>query len=162
MPPPITSFYHAIYKRLWAVGVRANAHTEFVAGDGNFSLNDPGPPHGIFGTTDYGAPLALGVYDATKNPLWVILNASFNPPPGPGYLVAVPGAGMWPAMPWPAYAPYPLWDQYNNAAPGLRLIDRLQHWIEVDQQGDDTPKGPYLDFSYWKGGPAAFRGTPRT
>jgi hypothetical protein len=162
MPPPITSFYHAIYKRLWTVGVKAGgAHTTVVGGDGNFSLNDPGPPHGIFGTTDYGPPLALGVYDATKNPLWVILNASFNPPPGPDYLVPVPGAGMWPAMPWPAYAPYPLWDQYNNAPMGLRLIDRLKHWIEVDQQADDTPKGQYLDFASWSGGPAAFPGNPK-
>jgi hypothetical protein len=161
MAPPITSFYHAIYKRLWAVGVRANAHTTIVQGDGNFSLNDPGPPHGIFGTTDYGNPLAIGVYDATQNPLWVILNASFNPPPGPDYLVNVPGSGMWPAMPWPAYAPYPLWDQYNNAPAGLRLIDKLKEWIEQNKQGDDTPKGQFLDFSYWKPGPPAYPGSPK-
>jgi hypothetical protein len=154
MPTPITSFYHAIYKRLWTVGVSAGgAHTAVVGGDGNFSLNAPGPPNGIFGVTDYGAPLKLGVYDATQNPLWVILNASFNPPPPPDYLVAVPGAGMWPAMPWPAYAPYPLWVQYNNAAPGQRLIDRLQHWIEQDQQLNDTPGGAHLEFADWSGGP---------
>jgi len=155
MPPPITSFYHAIYKRLWAIGVKGDAHTTIVAGDGNFSLNSPGPPHGIFGSTDYGAPLALGNYVAANNPLWVILNASFNPPPPPGYLVSVPGYPTpWPTMPWPGSGPYPLWDQWNAAAPPLRLIDRLQHWIEVDHQLDDTPGGSHLEFTDWSSGPA--------
>jgi hypothetical protein len=61
--------------------LQAYAHIDIVAGGENFSLNSPELPHGIFGDADYGKPLAMGVFDAVKNPLWVILNASFNPPP---------------------------------------------------------------------------------
>ena len=58
MPPiKITSFWYAIYKRLWAVGSRGDAHvsTEIVS-DGNFSLEttSTGNGNGIFGTTVQG------------------------------------------------------------------------------------------------------------
>jgi len=104
MPPPIkiTSFWHAIYKRLWSIGTRGDAHVSTeIASDGNFSLEttSPGNGNGIFGTTNYGAPLAAGDFVAAHNPLWVILNATVppSPPPmAPDFLVPVPpGNAMW-------------------------------------------------------------------
>jgi hypothetical protein len=165
MPPiKVTSFWHAIYKRLWAVATRGTAHVDAeIASDGNFSLESthPAAGNGIFGTTDYGKPLAANNFIAAQNPLWVILNATIPPSPPPvppGYLVPVPpNNDMWPAMPWPPMGPYPDWTAWND--PGLmpfRLIDRLQHWIETDQQIDDTPKGAHLDDSYIKAPSPAF------
>ena len=160
----ITSFWYAIYKRLWAVGARGDAHvsTEIVS-DGNFSLEttSPGNGNGIFGTTDFGKPLALGDFTAAHNPLWVILNATI-PAPSPAlqpplYLVPVPpGNAMWPAMPYPGSGPYPDWIAWNAGAPPFRLIDRLQNWIENDKQIDDTPKGTHLGDGYIKAPPPAF------
>jgi len=160
MATSITSFWYAIYKRMWAFAMPDDAHTDStVAGDGNFSLEYSGPPNGIFGTTTYGKPIASGNYVAANNPLWAVLNAYYaSPPPAaPGYLVNVPGSGQWPAMPWLAYAPYPVWDKFNDPSNPPRVIDALQHWIEVDHQIDDTPKGTYLDyFGFLKAGSPAF------
>ena len=41
----ITSFYHAIYKRLWGVARAANAHMDDGTMDGGFTLLSPGEPH---------------------------------------------------------------------------------------------------------------------
>jgi len=152
MATPITSFWFAIYKRLWGFAHPDDAHTaDTAAGDGNFSLEYSGKPNGIFGTTNYGNPIKLGTYVAAENPLWAILNAPYQTPAPqpPDYLVTVQGTPVqWPAMPWPAYAPYPVWDKFNDPANPPMLIDYLKHWIEVDHQIDDTPKGnSYLD--YW-------------
>ena len=165
MPPiKITSFWHAIYKRLWAVGSRGDAHvsTEIVS-DGNFSLETTSQGNGIFGTTDYGKPLAIGDFTAAHNPLWVILNATVPPLPSPPltppmYLLPVPpGNAMWPAMPYPGGGPYPDWDAWNSPAlTPFRVIDRLQNWIETDKQIDDTPKGVHLGDSYIKAPSPAF------
>ena len=61
----ITSFWYAIYKRLWAIGTRSDApvSTESVS-DGNFSIETTSAGNGIFGTTDFGKPLALGDFTA--------------------------------------------------------------------------------------------------
>jgi hypothetical protein len=167
MPPPIkiTSFWYAIYKRLWAIGARGDAHvsTEIVS-DGNFSLEttSPGNGNGIFGTNDYGTPLRANDFTAANNPLWVILNATVPPlpspfPPAPLYLVPVPPTNdMWPAMPYPGGGPYPDWLPWNSGPKPFRLIDRLQNWIEADQKIDDTPKGAHLGDSYIKAPPPAF------
>jgi hypothetical protein len=158
MATSITSFWYAIYKRLWAIGTKGDAHvsTEIVS-DGNFSLVSTGAPNGIFGTaTDYGAPLAAGDFTAAHNPLFVILNASLDNPPASNLVPVPPGNAMWPVMPWPPSGPYPLWTGWNPPPPAVRLIDRLQHWIEVDQKLDDTPKGTYLDFSFVGTAPPAF------
>jgi hypothetical protein len=162
--PSITSFWYAIYKRLWAVGARGDAHvsTEIVS-DGNFSLESthPAAGNGIFGTTDFGNPLALGDFTAAHNPLWVILNATI-PAPSPAllpplYLLPVlPSNAMWPAMPYPGSGPYPDWIAWNAGAQPFRLIDRLQNWIEADKQIDDTPKGAHLGDGYIKAPPPAF------
>jgi len=171
MPPPIkiTSFWYAIYKRLWAIGSRGDAHvsTEIVS-DGNFSLETTsnGNGNGIFGTTDFGTPLQANDFTAANNPLWVILNATVPPlpspfPPPPLYLVPVPPTNdMWPAMPYPGSGPYPDWGTtgvgWNAGAKPFRLIDRLQNWIENDKKIDDTPKGTHLGDSYIKAPAPAF------
>jgi hypothetical protein len=163
MATPITSFWHAIYKRLWAIGAQYDAHVRTeIASDGNFSLEQTGAPNGIFGTlAGYGAPLAAGDFTAAHNPLFVILNASLDGAMHPNNLVPVPpGNAMWPVMPWPD-KPYPLWTGWNDAASPPRLIDRLQHWIEVDKKIDDTPKGTYLDFSFVGTAPPAFPLKPK-
>jgi hypothetical protein len=48
--PQITSFYHAIYKRLWAVGQAGNAHKDGPTAYGGLSLASPGEANGLFGT----------------------------------------------------------------------------------------------------------------
>ena len=160
----ITSFWYAIYKRLWAIGARGDAHvsTEIVS-DGNFSLEtaSAGNGNGIFGTTDFGKPLAIGDFTAAHNPLWVILNATVPAPspalPPPLYLVPVPPTNaLWPAMPYPGGGPYPDWLPWRSGPQPFRLIDRLQNWMETDQQIDDTPKGPRLGDSYIKAMSPAF------
>jgi hypothetical protein len=166
MPPiKITSFWYAIYKRLWAVGSRGDAHvsTEIVS-DGNFSLEttSTGNGNGIFGTTDYGMPLATNDFTAAHNPLWFILNATIPPLPSPPlapplYLVPVPpNNDMWPAMPYPGSGPYPDWVTWNSGIKPFRLIDRLQDWIENNKKIDDTPKGPHLGDNYIAAPPPAF------
>jgi hypothetical protein len=158
MATPITSFWFAIYKRLWAIGIKGVAHVSVeIASDGNFSLESTVASNGIFGTNDYGAPLAAGDFTAAHNPLFVILNASLNNPPASNLVPVPPGNAMWPVMPWPPSGPYPLWTGWNAGASPYKLIDRLQNWIEVDQKLDDTPKGTYLDFtSFVSQAPPAF------
>lgn len=166
MPPiKITSFWHAIYKRLWSIGTRGTAHVDIeIASDGNFSLESTAAANGIFGTTDYGTPLRMGDFAAANNPLWAILNATVPPsplPPAPDFLLPVPpDNAMWPAMPWPGSGPYPDWGTvapgWNAGPPPFRLIDRLQNWIENDQKIDDTPKGAHLGDNYIKAAQPAF------
>src|SRR5882724_7115977 len=82
MPPAITSFYHAIYKRLWAVGQASNAHKDDPTSFGGFSLRSPGEPNGIFGQITTGQfagqfPLANSNI-ALANPLYVLLLRSLD------------------------------------------------------------------------------------
>ena len=162
MATSITSFWYAIYKRLWAIGTKGTAHVDIeIASDGNFSLVSTSAPNGIFGTNDYGAPLAAGDFTAAHNPLFVILNASLNNPPASNMVPVPPSNAMWPVMPWPPMGPYPLWTGWNPPLPAVRLIDRLQHWIETDKKLDDTPKGTYLDFSFVGAAPPAFPLKPK-
>jgi hypothetical protein len=70
MPPPITCFYHAIYKRLWTVARVANAHMDDGTEGGGFTLRSPGEPAGIFGTITSGSfagqsPLTPGSFVRT-------------------------------------------------------------------------------------------------
>ena len=162
----ITSFYHAIYKRLWGVARVANAHMDDGSMDGGFTLLSPGEPHGIFGTiqnSPSGGVLAgqtpiVASNLADNNPIYKILQKSLTPPlqlstPVPGQ------AQMWPVMPFPVGNPlsiqgYPSWVTANNGMP--KLIDKLKEWIEVNNKANDTPHGGNLDFAHWSGGPAAF------
>src|SRR5690242_16084170 len=122
---PITSFYHAIYKRLWAVARVVNAHMDDGTEDGGFTLVSPNDPHGIFGITKTpGNPAnqpplnAMDGGQAINDPLFKVLSASLGASPP----TTVPCAGAtWLTMPPPANGPNPTWTGYNAAAP--RLID---------------------------------------
>jgi len=141
----ITSFYHAIYKRLWGVARAANAHMDDGSMDGGFTLLSPGEPHGIFGTIQNSPS---GGVLAGQTPI-VASNLADNNPI----------SQMWPVMPFPVGNPlsiqgYPSWVTANNGMP--KLIDKLKEWIEVNNKANDTPHGGNLDFAHWSGGPAAF------
>ena len=156
MPPPITSFYHAIYKRLWAVARSVNAHMDDGSEDGGFTLLSPNDPAGIFGTTLNQPPYAmqspLNAADggqAINDPLYALLLKSFDPSPP----VTIPVAGKnWPVMPPASSGPNPTWNGYNAAAP--KLIDKVKEWIEQNSKYNDTPNGAHLEFADWSGGPS--------
>src|SRR5438067_1742026 len=99
----ITSFYHAIYKRLWAVGQASNAHINDQTSFGGFSLRSPGEPNGIFGTIGAGQfagqkPLKANDNAALKNPLYVLLLRSLDAVPQTSTVV---NGETWPVMPFP-------------------------------------------------------------
>ena len=164
MPPiKITSFWYAIYKKLWATASTINAHNSVATSFGGFSLmtttNNATYPNGIFGTVaGLGAPLAAPGQPAANNPLYAILKATVpplpQPPPmAPDFTVLVPpNNAPWPAMPWPASGPYKFWDAW-----GAPVIAAMKTWIETNNQIDDTPKGTWLDYgSYISQPPPAF------
>src|SRR5205814_4062401 len=141
----ITSFYHAIYKRLWGVARAANAHMDDGTMDGGFTLLSPGEPHGIFGKIMNAPPGGLLVnqkplkdndFVADNNPLYKLLLKSLDTPPP----LSTPVAGQanpWPVMPFPVGNPpsiagYPSWVAANNGP--VKLIDKLKEWIEVNHK----------------------------
>ena len=156
MPPPITSFYHAIYKRLWAVARSVNAHMDDGSEDGGFTLLSTNDPAGIFGTTlnnpPYPMQSPLNAADggqAINDPLYAVLLKSFDPNPP----VTIPVAGKnWTVMPPASSGPNPTWNGYNAAAP--KLIDKVKEWIEQNGKYNDTPNGSHLEFADWSGGPS--------
>src|SRR4051812_9066105 len=162
MATSITSFYYAIYKRLWAVGCAANVHTDDLNSYGGFSLRSLEEPNGIFGACS-GAPyvgqkpLKAGDFAPNNNPLYVQL-ATGLAPPTPPLNVTVNGE-TWPVMPYPfnnSIQTYTLWLAFNDAAKPPRTIDALHEWIMVDQKPDDRPKGNAVKFSTVSKPPAAF------
>ncbi|MFI5000088.1 MAG: hypothetical protein ACHQK9_09435 [Reyranellales bacterium] len=149
------SFYHAIYKRLWAFASSYSAHDGINNYD-TFSLESPDAPTGIFGMglgpQPMGSPyvqgqqiLKIGDYNANNNPLWVMLNTSLTSDQSPNAATTVTVNNQtWPIMPPTAAGfinNYPDWFGMNDMAKPPTLVDGLKHWIEVDQQPDDTIKG---------------------
>ena len=161
MPPPFTSFYHALYKRLWIIAQQNNVHLTAANSYGGFSLRSPGEPNGIFGTitTDpYNGfmPLHTGDSNPDTNPLYALLKRSLDP--APPFSMTVNNQ-TWPVMPYPwnnSNANYPNWTAWNDASQPVRFIDAMHDWILLNNKLDDTPGGAHLEFADWSGGPAAF------
>ncbi len=169
MPPiKITSFWYAIYKKLWATASTINAHNSVITSFGGFSLmtttNNATFPNGIFGTVaGMGTPLAAPGQPAPNSPLYAILKATIPPlqqqppvsptPVAPDFTVLVPpNNAPWPAMPWPNSGPYPFWNTW-----GPPVVIAMKTWIEDNNQIDDTPKGTWLDYgTYISQPPPAF------
>jgi len=155
----ITSFYHAIYKRLWAVARSSNTHMDDGTADGGFTLRAADDPHGPFGTIKGptgGAliglpPLPVNEFVADNNPLYRVLLKSLDVPEP----VTTPVNGAnWPVMPPASSGTNKVWNALKVQSPSV--LDKLKEWIEVNHKPKDIPHGGNLDFAHWSGGPAAF------
>ena len=161
--PSITSFYHAIFKKLQATAGGGSEHVDPPTPaelSGGFSLKSTTDANGIKGTLTsaadifamigYGdihqgmSPITPNDFDPTHSPLFMMLSESLKAMPQD--LVSVNGKN-WPTMPPPWILPYAIWDEFNPppANNPNRVVAKLGEWIAAGQI-DDAPKQAPLEF----------------